>query len=998
MDEEYNDSVDTSTDMDVSDVDVSDDIPADIPDDIPEDDYSDADVADDFSEDVPEESFEDDVEYDDIDEPVEDDSIESETEEFDESMDDIEEDTLEESEEVSDVYGESDDISEDTDGFDEELENEADETEDIPEDVDYTEMADQDEAFKEDIPENVIDTEATDETSDVEDTDTSDQPDDVSDTEATDETTDVEDTDTSDQPDDVSDTESTDEITDVEDTDASEQPEDVTDTEATDETTDVEDSNTSEQTEDVTDAEVADETSDVEDTNTSEQMEDVTDAEGSDVTTDVEDADAAEQPEDVTNTETTDETSDVANADAAEQPEDVSDAEIVDESSDVENTGTSEQPKDVTDVEYDDAAEQSEKASDTNDANHSDLETYDYETSPETQDAVNPETSGEYVSADNPYRERWEEFADEFSDGKDESDGWDSLKYVPFAGDAQSDAIKGSDTSIPTESNDTSEINSISDYMNAHNYGPDDFATCSQDPQWRQLMRQEYPDYELPEMTQERANAQLSQYMNDHNYGVGDYAEYSQDPIWRELHSTAFPDDELPPLNEVRNEQEESAVTSPKGGDSQSFSDLNKGGNNPPSDSNHPWVCPVCGENPCVCNNDSSDINPPHPTCPVCGHYPCVCDTRDDQGNYPTLKSMENKEYFDSAKSSYFKAEDVAGESGLKFYKAHDMDHHIDKVIERSAEASDVINEITNSNCDKKDLAAAALYHDTGMDGGDKYVASDGDGIRKNHPMSSAIHVLNNREALENDGCNADQVAALSLLHSKSCSGVRNLADTDQIEGAFDKLQSEVDEYNAVHPDNHITFDRNAIDVEKFKYNAASLRLGDAYGHDSSSTKTQSGGYYDIDFGEGDELSHDEWGEEYWKDEIKDSNLTFHENDETYSINDSNDPSGYTRMYQFGEGNIASMHSKIGGEGEFESVIDINNGMAKPLCTQECLLERLKELKTADELFSHSTTINLYGDCDEKHMALYESFARENEAEYGRIQINRIGGKYNGNN
>lgn len=92
------------------------------------------------------------------------------------------------------------------------------------------------------------------------------------------------------------------------------------------------------------------------------------------------------------------------------------------------------------------------------------------------------------------------------------------------------------------------EINSISDYMSAHNYGPDDFATYSQDPQWRQLMRQEYPDYELPELSQESASAQLSQYMNDHNYGVDDYSEYSQDPVWRELHSAAFPNDELPPL------------------------------------------------------------------------------------------------------------------------------------------------------------------------------------------------------------------------------------------------------------------------------------------------------------------------------------------------------------------------------------------------------------------------------------------------------------------
>lgn len=92
------------------------------------------------------------------------------------------------------------------------------------------------------------------------------------------------------------------------------------------------------------------------------------------------------------------------------------------------------------------------------------------------------------------------------------------------------------------------EINSVSDYMNAHNYGKDDFDTYSQDPQWRQLMRKEYPDYELPEISRGKAYTQLSQYMNEHNYGREDYAEYSKDPIWRELHSTAFPDAELPPL------------------------------------------------------------------------------------------------------------------------------------------------------------------------------------------------------------------------------------------------------------------------------------------------------------------------------------------------------------------------------------------------------------------------------------------------------------------
>lgn len=564
MDEEYSESVDTSADMDVSDVDVSDDVPADIPDDIPEDvpedDYSDADI----SEDVSKEPADDDIEYDETDESIEEDSIEPESDELDESLDDIEEDSLEESEDTTEDYEELNDIPEDTNGFDEEQTEEVvDDTEEIPEDTDDYEVTDQEEAIEEDIPEDVTEAENADEPSDIKDTDTTDQLEDVTGTETVDETSDAEDTDTTDQPEDVTDTETADEPSDAEDTDTAEQPEDMTDTETADETSDAENTDTSERPEDVTDTEAADEIADAEDTDTTDQPEDVTDTEATDETTDVQDTDTAEQMEDV---------------------------------------------------------------SDTDDANHSDLETYDYETAPETQDAVNSETSGEYVSADNPYRERWEEFADEFSDGKDESNGWDSLKDVPFSGEEQTDTDAGTEGSDATSSvstsevtdiddfSDTSEIKSISDYMNAHNYGPDDFATYSQDPQWRQLMRQEYPDYELPEMTQESAHAQLSQYMNDHNYGMDDYAEYSQDLVWRELHSTAFPDEEMPPLNDARQQQKPTTATS-GGGNPPPGGPGDGGGNhtNPPDGSEH-WVCPVCGKNPCVCdsgNDDGGDTPPP---------------------------------------------------------------------------------------------------------------------------------------------------------------------------------------------------------------------------------------------------------------------------------------------------------------------------------------------------------------------------------------------------
>lgn len=106
------------------------------------------------------------------------------------------------------------------------------------------------------------------------------------------------------------------------------------------------------------------------------------------------------------------------------------------------------------------------------------------------------------------------------------------------------------DDENPESAIEDKQYGSVAEYLSDHNYGQGDFETYSQDPEWRELMRNEYPDYELPELDPENAKDQLTQYMNDHNYGIEDYDEYSQDPTWRELHSTVFPDDELPPLNE----------------------------------------------------------------------------------------------------------------------------------------------------------------------------------------------------------------------------------------------------------------------------------------------------------------------------------------------------------------------------------------------------------------------------------------------------------------
>ena len=116
------------------------------------------------------------------------------------------------------------------------------------------------------------------------------------------------------------------------------------------------------------------------------------------------------------------------------------------------------------------------------------------------------------------------------------------------------------DFSTPNNENDNTEqseiksYDNLSDYMSDHNYGMDDFDTYSQDPVWRDLQKKEFPDYELPPLTQESAKSQLYDYMSEHNYGQDDFNTYSQDPKWRELQSAAFPDYELPPLVEEKSD------------------------------------------------------------------------------------------------------------------------------------------------------------------------------------------------------------------------------------------------------------------------------------------------------------------------------------------------------------------------------------------------------------------------------------------------------------
>lgn len=54
-------------------------------------------------------------------------------------------------------------------------------------------------------------------------------------------------------------------------------------------------------------------------------------------------------------------------------------------------------------------------------------------------------------------------------------------------------------------------------------------------------------------------------------------------------------------------------------------------------------VCPVCGPNPCACDNNDTAADFP---CPVCGYFPCVCKLCPVCGQTPCVCESDNSPPF----------------------------------------------------------------------------------------------------------------------------------------------------------------------------------------------------------------------------------------------------------------------------------------------------------------------------------------------------------------
>lgn len=219
----------------------------------------------------------------------------------------------------------------------------------------------------------------------------------------------------------------------------------------------------------------------------------------------------------------------------------------------------------------------------------------------------------------------------------------------------------------------------------------------------------------------------------------------------------------------------------------------------------------------------------------------------------------------DIVRHYYVQSADLARGSEIgRVYTDHKL-KHIEMVAEKSLEVGEAVRTAVltgnlgsssgegriafTADIDEMTLEAAALSHDTGMNGGGyalepaygengkqlkdekgkkmfarnddgSYLArpesdSDFDEVRSNHSLNSALNVLVNRELYREAGFTdeqIDKIAAECMAHSNSGSGVPNLNSREDWADSFDRIDSTVKAYSLDHPDAQIFFNRSSLE------------------------------------------------------------------------------------------------------------------------------------------------------------------------------------------
>ncbi|MBE8950364.1 MAG: hypothetical protein SR3Q1_07170 [Quinella sp. 3Q1] len=336
----------------------------------------------------------------------------------------------------------------------------------------------------------------------------------------------------------------------------------------------------------------------------------------------------------------------------------------------------------------------------------------------------------------------------------------------------------------------------------------------------------------------------------------------------------------------------------------------------------------------------------------------------------------------------------------LRTYSDHGT-HHAALVAIKSLEAADAIDaanfgNVWYSSIDRRELEVAAFMHDTGMDGGAFKTYTDGNALRKDHSLNSAIHVLENRAEIAALGFNVDAVALDCMGHSKSCSGVRDLTSHEQWTDCFNRIDEAVALYNQKFPAAQIFFDKstwtngdtykNKKGVEVYKFNRetlarsaaviAALRLGDANREADQFPYTQTGETIEVDFDSYVTPAKD-WHAEITKAKI----FIVDENGaRTSLLTQGVDANGFGRMYMAGEDNL-SMSCEFNPKTQnVREAFKILHGKSFPLSTQNCIEERLGELDTMKKfpVEAHIVITGDYSKVDKKRISrIYSRYCRD---------------------
>ena len=341
----------------------------------------------------------------------------------------------------------------------------------------------------------------------------------------------------------------------------------------------------------------------------------------------------------------------------------------------------------------------------------------------------------------------------------------------------------------------------------------------------------------------------------------------------------------------------------------------------------------------------------------------------------------------------------------LRTYSDHGT-HHAELVAVKSQEAADAIDRANFGNpwystIDRVELQVAAIMHDTGMDGGRFKTYTDGNALRKDHSLNSAIHVLENRETIAALGINVDAVALDCMGHSKSCSGVRDLTSWEQWTDCFNRIDAAVELYNQKFPNAQIYFNKstwtdgetyqNIRGVEVYKFNRetlarsaaviAALRLGDANREAAQFPYTQTGDIIEVDFDSYVTPAKD------WRAEIAKAKIFMVDENGTRTslLTQGVDTNGFGRMYMSGEGNL-SMSCEFNPKTQnVREVFRIFHGKSFPLSTQECIEERLGELDTMKKfpVEAHIKILGDYSKVDKKKISrIYSRYCRDAERKH----------------